>query len=58
MLIYSANTFYQVDKRKPLSFDEEVSENETSKVRIIGITIEYMVAIKDAQIIATNLTNP
>lgn len=40
MLIYSANTFYQVDKRKPLSFDEEVIENETSKVRIIGITIE------------------
>ena len=40
MLIYSANTFYDVDKREPLSFNEEVIINETSKVRIIGITIE------------------
>ena len=40
MIIYSANTFYQIDKRKPMSFDEEVIQNETAKVRIIGITIE------------------
>jgi ELP3 family radical SAM enzyme/protein acetyltransferase len=40
MLIYSANTFYQTDKRDPLSFDEEVIDNETATVRIIGITIE------------------
>ena len=40
MLMYSANTFYQIDKRKPLSFDEEVIINETANVRIIGITIE------------------
>jgi len=40
MLIYSANTFYQIDKREPLSFNEEVLINETAQVRIIGITIE------------------
>jgi ELP3 family radical SAM enzyme/protein acetyltransferase len=40
MLIYSANTFYDSNKRDPLSFEEEVEINETSLVRIIGITIE------------------
>lgn len=40
MLIYSANTFYDVDKRDPKSLDEEIFINETARVRIIGITIE------------------
>jgi len=40
MLIYSANTFYQLEKREPLNFADEVIINETAKVRIIGITIE------------------
>lgn len=40
MLIYSANTFFQINKRPPFSLEEEVIINETARVRVIGITIE------------------
>lgn len=39
-LIYYANTCFDDNKRTPLSIDEEIKINETSKVRIIGICIE------------------
>ena len=39
-LFYAANTFYDTTKRKPLSLVEEQIINETSKCRIIGLTLE------------------
>ena len=38
---YAANTFYDIQpKRQKLSVEEEAKINETSKVRIIGVTVE------------------
>ena len=39
-LIYAANTYFDVEKRKPVSVEEEVRLNAVAKVRIIGICIE------------------
>jgi ELP3 family radical SAM enzyme/protein acetyltransferase len=39
-LIYSANICFDAEKREMYSLEEEVLINETSRVRIIGITIE------------------
>ena len=39
-LFYAANTFYDVTKRDPLSLVEEQVINETSKCKIIGLTLE------------------
>lgn len=37
---FAANTFFDKDIREPLSIEEEMSINETARVRIIGMTIE------------------
>ena len=39
-IFYSANTFFDINKREPLSIKEEIKINMTSSVRIIGICIE------------------
>lgn len=39
-LIYCANTYFDTEKREPLSVDEEVAFNETARIKIIGICIE------------------
>lgn len=39
-IFWSANTFFDKDKRKILSLTEEQHINETSKSRIIGLTLE------------------
>jgi len=39
-LIYCANTYFDEEKRDPLTVEEEVAINATTKVRIIGICIE------------------
>lgn len=39
-LFYSANTFYDNPKRKPLSIQQEMNINILTQVRIIGICIE------------------
>ena len=39
-LIYSCNTYFDKEKREPLSISEEIQINETAKVRIIGVCIE------------------
>ncbi len=39
-LFYAANTFYDLEKRNKLSLLEEQVINETSKTRIIGLTLE------------------
>tara|TARA_Y100000389_G_C17451104_1_gene514863 strand:+ start:837 stop:2654 length:1818 start_codon:yes stop_codon:yes gene_type:complete len=39
-IFYSANTFFDINKREQLSIKEEIKINMTSSVRIIGICIE------------------
>jgi ELP3 family radical SAM enzyme/protein acetyltransferase len=39
-IFYSANTFFDSIKRTPLSIEDEMYINKTTKVRIIGICIE------------------
>jgi len=39
-IIYSCNTYFEKNKREPLSIFEEIELNETARVRIIGICIE------------------
>ena len=39
-LFYAANTFYDTDKREPLSLKEEQVINESTKCKIIGVTLE------------------
>lgn len=39
-LFYAANTFYQREKRAKRSLEMEKLENETTQVKIIGITLE------------------
>lgn len=39
-IIYSANTYFEKEKRKPLSISEEIEINATARVRIIGVCIE------------------
>lgn len=40
MLFYSANVFFDKDKREPKSLPEEHKLNETARARIIGLTLE------------------
>lgn len=37
---FAANTFFDKSERLPLSIEEEMKINETSRIRIIGMTIE------------------
>ena len=37
---YAANTYYQINKRDPLSLQEEKSINENTSAKIIGLTLE------------------
>lgn len=39
-IYYAANTYFDQEKRERMCLDEEQTINETSKVKIIGITIE------------------
>jgi len=39
-IIYTANTYFDDKKRKPLSIEEEIEINATAKMRIIGICVE------------------
>lgn len=39
-LYYAANTYYSDSKREKLSIEHEIKCNETSKCRIIGLTLE------------------
>ena len=39
-LYYAANIFYEIEKRDVLSLEEELLINETSKIHIIGLTLE------------------
>ena len=39
-LYYAANVFFDIEKRKMLSLEEEISENENAKLHIIGLTLE------------------
>ena len=39
-IVWSANTYFDNDKREPLSVEEEIKINETARVRIIGVCIE------------------
>lgn len=39
-IIYSANTYFDKEKREPLTIAEEIKINATARVRIIGICIE------------------
>lgn len=39
-LVYTANTYFDEEKRPKLSVEEEIAINATTKVRIIGICIE------------------
>lgn len=39
-LYYAANTYYDVNPRKMLSLEEEISINETASLHIIGLTLE------------------
>jgi ELP3 family radical SAM enzyme/protein acetyltransferase len=39
-LFYTANVFFDSDKRKPKTLQEEIKINSTTQVRIIGICIE------------------
>lgn len=39
-LYYSANTYYEINKRHILSLEEEITQNEDAKIHIIGLTLE------------------
>eukprot|EP00760_Papus_ankaliazontas_P004721 PhM_4_TR12042/c0_g1_i1/m.52728 len=39
-LFYAANTYYKPGQRKPKSIAEEITENESTECRIIGLTVE------------------
>jgi ELP3 family radical SAM enzyme/protein acetyltransferase len=39
-LYYSANTYYDIEKREIKSLEDEIAINETSKIHIIGLTLE------------------
>jgi len=37
---YAANTFYDIEKRPIKTLEEEITDNETSTIHIIGLTLE------------------
>ena len=39
-LYYAANTFWDRDKRERKSLEDEITENETAKSKIVGLTLE------------------
>ena len=39
-LYYSANTYYDIEKREIKTLEDEITINETSKIHIIGLTLE------------------
>lgn len=39
-IMYGANVYYDIDKRQPLTIEEEIGINKTAKVKVIGLSVE------------------